>query len=149
MVRLVQRRPNQVVHPGVRNHKGLRAVLLHIQHPRQQSSRLRHQESPRLQQQMRRLLPQRSLQRARILRDLLLRPSNYACRVLDPQAAACIHVPDVVSVPPQLSDQPHHPFKRRRKRLDRPNLRSDMHAYPGRIEPRRTRGSLDRSPAPA
>ena len=68
VMRLVERRPDQVVHRRIRNHKRLLPVALHLQHPRHQRSRLRHQKPPRLKQQLAFETLQRLLHRRRILR---------------------------------------------------------------------------------
>ena len=51
VMRLVERRADQVVHRRVGNDKCLFAVLLHMQHARHQRPGLRHEEPPRLQHQ--------------------------------------------------------------------------------------------------
>ena len=128
-MRLIQRRPKQIVHRRVHNHESLLAVLLYIQNPRKQRSRLRHDKPPWLQQQLKTLrrLNCRNHSR-RILMNFLRRIERPVRVILDSQPAADIDELDRVPVPAQLRNQPDHPPRRGPKRLRGPDLRSDVNA---------------------
>ncbi len=51
MVGLIQRRPDEVVHPGIRDHEGLAPVALDIEHFGQQSTGLSDKEAAGFEQQ--------------------------------------------------------------------------------------------------
>ncbi len=138
VVRLVQRRPDQVVHRRIDDHKRLHAVAFHLQHPRQQPACLRHHEASRLQQQVRVQPSRRLVHRGGVVLHLARRIELRLLRriaVVDAQAAARVHVANVVPIFSQLADQPRNPRQCRGKRLNGAYLRADMHAHSGRIQP--------------
>ena len=51
VVGLVERRPDEVVHAGIRDYESLSPIALHVENPGQQSTRLGDQETARLNQQ--------------------------------------------------------------------------------------------------
>ena len=118
---LVERRPNEIIHPGIGNDKRLCAVLFNVKHPRQKRSSLRHKKAPGLQQQVG-TEPVCGSDHSHRIGSRAGRRVEICIPVLDPKPSPCIDIANIHAIRAQLSHQFSNTFNRSCKRLHATNL---------------------------
>src|SRR5581483_5945814 len=104
MMRTVERGTDEVVHRRVRDDKALGAVLLGVEHPRNNSAGLRDEEAAGLEQQVHTKAVKRRTDGARVLGNAFS-GIEWRAAVLDAEAAAGIEVLDIDAVGAQVFDE--------------------------------------------
>ena len=134
MIRLIKRRADQVVHRRVRYHECLLAVAFDVEHAGEQSTRLRHNEPARFEQQSSFEPAQRAIDGASVLRHLGLSIESAAV-VVDAQPSTGVDRAQHNCLLRKLAYQLIHAIERRAEWIRRADLRTDMNAHPVRLKP--------------
>src|SRR6202011_1552176 len=129
VVRLVKRRPNQVVHPGIDDDEGLRLSAFEIEHGGNQNTGVPDDDTARLEDQRTPEIARSALDHGRISRGIRRRLDLVP--IGNPESSTDIDMADVVTIGAQRAHEISQQGKSVVERLELGYLAPDVHIDAG------------------